>query len=82
MAKHRHRSQKGGSGNYSSAATYANFVNGSMQEQYARVFDQTETGAVDVILCDDGQLTAGGFLTSPEDRFHLGNGNPPATSSR
>lgn len=48
----------------------------------ARVFDQTETGAVDIMLRDDGRLTAGGFLTSSEDRFHLGNGNSPATSSR
>jgi hypothetical protein len=41
MAKHRHRTQKGGSGNYSSASTYGSYVNGSADSQYARVFDQT-----------------------------------------
>jgi hypothetical protein len=52
MAKHsisrRHRRsnrrsrgvKRGGSGNYTSAATYGSYVNGSVPEQYARVFDQ------------------------------------------
>ena len=58
MAKHRHQSQKGGSGNYSSAATYAEYVNGSMPEQYARVFDQTGANAANqsnVIVGAQGQ---------------------------
>ena len=55
MAKHRHRSQKGG---YTSASTYAEYVNGSMQEQYARVFDQTGANAANqsnVIVGAQGQ---------------------------
>jgi hypothetical protein len=41
MAKHRHRTQKGGSKDFSSAATYAEFVNGPMLAQFERVFDQS-----------------------------------------
>jgi len=52
MAKHstsrRHRRsnrrsrgvKRGGSGNYTSASTYGSYVNGSVPEQYARVFEQ------------------------------------------
>ena len=55
MVKHRHsrscgrscrnkRSRgvkRGGSSNYTSASTYGSYVNGSVDSQYARVFDQS-----------------------------------------
>ena len=58
MAKHRHRTQKGGSGNYSSASTYGSYVNGTADSQYARVFQQTGPNAANqsnVIVGAQGQ---------------------------
>jgi len=58
MAKHRHRAQKGGSSNYSSASTYGTYVNGTEDAQYARVFDQTGPNAANqsnVIVGAQGQ---------------------------
>ena len=37
--RHRSRSYKGGSGNYSSASSYGSYVNGSGDSQFARTFD-------------------------------------------
>lgn len=59
MTKHRknrsrshRRSYRGGNGNYSSATTYGNYVNGSGDSQFNRVFDQ---GTSNVLVGAQGQ---------------------------
>jgi len=54
-----HRVKRGGS-NYSSAASYGSYVNGSGDAQYSRVFDQTVSNAStpsNVIVGAQGQWT-------------------------
>lgn len=62
MAKHRysraHGVKKGGSGNYTSATTYGEYVNGSGDAQFARVFSQTGANAANqsnVLVGEQGQ---------------------------
>lgn len=61
MPKHRrrsHRVKRGGSGNYSSASTYGSYVNGPVDAQYNRVFDQTAANSArqsNVIIGAQGQ---------------------------
>ena len=61
MPKHSrrsHRVKRGGSGNYSSASTYGSYVNGPVDAQYNRVFDQTAANSArqsNVIIGAQGQ---------------------------
>ena len=61
MPKHSrrsHRVKRGGSGNYSSASTYGSYVNGPLNAQYDRVFDQTTANAArqsNIIIGAQGQ---------------------------
>jgi hypothetical protein len=61
MPKHSrrsHRVKRGGSGNYSSASTYGSYVNGPLNAQYDRVFDQTTSNAArqsNIIIGAQGQ---------------------------
>ena len=56
----RKRSHRGGSGNYSSATTYNEYVNGGQNAQYDRVFDGASSGtSSNIIIGAQGQNTMG-----------------------